>query len=124
MRGAAGTGDDDFDAAFFRVGRVFKKQVGGAVGGDAACFMWNTEGLKCFGDELHGIPVGAGAHDDADERMGDCAFSVGGGPLAFCLDCICQWFRTCCLSKGAECSASTKPKSPNKECRDEDRRRR
>src|SRR6266705_5528751 len=117
MGSAASAGDDDFDAAFFRVGSVFKKQVGGAVGGDDACFMWNTEGLERFGGELHGIPVRAGAHDDADERMGDCAFSVGRRPLPFCLHCICQSFRTCCLSKGAECSASTKPKSPNKECR-------
>src|SRR5207253_923113 len=28
--------------------------------------MWNTEGLKSLGGKLHGIPVAAGAHDDAD----------------------------------------------------------
>src|ERR1700674_4429789 len=75
MRGAACTGDDDFDPAFLRVGSVFEKQVGSAMCGDDACFMWNTELAKCFGGEFHGIPVGAGAHDDADERISFNAFA-------------------------------------------------
>jgi len=37
--------------------------------GNHACFMWNTELAEGLGDEFHGIPVGPGAHDDADERM-------------------------------------------------------
>src|SRR5882762_682879 len=93
MRGASGTGDDDFDAALFGVGGVLEEKVGGAMGGDDARFMWNTEGFEGFGDELHGIPVGAGAHDDADEGMSDGDFSVGGGALRFCLHGICRSFQ-------------------------------
>ena len=66
MSGAACAGDDDLDAAFFGVRSVFEEMVGRAVGRDDARFMWNTEGLKSLGGKFHGIPVGAGAHDDAD----------------------------------------------------------
>src|SRR4029077_8146080 len=95
MGGAAGSGDDDFDAAFFGVGSVLEKQVGGAVGGDDACFMWNAEGFERFGDELHGVPVGAGAHDDADEGVGDYSLSIGCWALRFCFhsDCVCRSFK-------------------------------
>src|SRR2546430_4596309 len=61
-RGAAGTGDDDFDAAFFRVGSVFEKQVGSAMCRNDARFMWNTELTERFGDEFHGIPVRSEEH--------------------------------------------------------------
>src|ERR1700687_4288583 len=93
MRGAACTGDDDFDPAFLRVGSVFEKQVGSAMCGDDACFMWNTELAECFGGEFHGIPVGAGAHDDGDERMSDYSLSLACRPLPFCLHYVCQSYR-------------------------------
>src|SRR2546430_12635970 len=92
-RGAAGTGDDDFDAAFFRVGSVFEKQVGSAMCGNDACFMWNTELTERLGDEFHGIPVGAGAHDDTDKRMSNCYLSIACKPLSFCPHSICQSFK-------------------------------
>ena len=69
MGGAAGSGDDDMDAAFFSGGSVFKQLVGRAVGGDNARFMWNTEGLEGLRGEFHGVPVGTGTHDDADEGI-------------------------------------------------------
>jgi hypothetical protein len=55
--------------------------------------MWNTELTERFGDEFHGIPVGAGAHDDADERMSDYYLSIACKPLPFCPHSICQSFK-------------------------------
>ena len=80
MGGAAGSGDDDFDTALFGADSVFKKQIGRAVGGDHARFMWNTEGGEGLGGVLHGFPVGGGTHDDADERCvedDDLRFDLG-----------------------------------------------
>src|ERR1700674_2381214 len=93
MRRAACAGDDDFDAAFFGVGSIFEKQIGRAVGGDYARFMWNTESLERLGDELHGIPIRAGAHDDAHEGVRDCSLSMARRALPFCLHSICQPFK-------------------------------
>src|SRR5260370_29725399 len=94
MRGTACTGDDDFDAAFFSVGGVLEKQVGRAVGGDDARFMGNTEGLERFGDELHGIPVGAVGHDEADEGVSEHSLSITARAVPFCLHSICQSFQS------------------------------
>src|SRR5260370_28260012 len=69
MRGAARSRDDDFNAALFSRGGVFKKKIGRAMRGDNACFMRNTEFAERFGGELHGVPIRAGAHDDADEGV-------------------------------------------------------
>src|SRR5258708_6339153 len=67
MGGAARSRGDEFDAALFGSGRVFKQEIGRAMRRDNACFMWNTEFVESFGGEFHGVPVRAGAHDDADE---------------------------------------------------------
>lgn len=69
MGRAACAGDDDFDAAHFGGPSVFKEQIGGTVGGYDAGFMWNMQLGERLGGELHGVPVGAGTHDDADERL-------------------------------------------------------
>ena len=58
MRGAAGSRDDDLDAALLGGGRVFEQQVGRAVSGDDLRFMWNTEIGERLGGVLHGFPVG------------------------------------------------------------------
>ena len=76
MGGSAGTCDDHLNAALFGAGSVLEEQIGRAVSGDDARFMWNTEGLEGLGGELHGVPVGAGAHDDADERMRGGRFAL------------------------------------------------
>src|SRR5882762_1115136 len=41
--------------------------------------MWNTEHLQRSGSEFHRIPVGAGAHDDADEGLSACANLLASG---------------------------------------------
>src|SRR5216683_2637976 len=53
MSGAAGARDDDLNAALFRAGSIFKEQVGSAVSGDHACFMWNAELAERFGGKFH-----------------------------------------------------------------------
>jgi len=70
MSGAACARDNDFNASLFGGLCIFEEEVGSAVGGDNACFMWNMEFVERLGGEFHGVPVGAGAHDDADERFG------------------------------------------------------
>jgi len=69
MSCAARAGDDDFDAALFGSLGIFEEQIGCAVGGDDTRFMWNTKFREDLGGEFHGVPIGAGAHDDADEGM-------------------------------------------------------
>src|ERR1700693_2864592 len=81
MSSAACAGDDDFDAALFGGPRIFEEQIGSAVGGDDAGFMWNMEFGERLGSKFHGVPVGAGTHDDADERIGDFPLAVGRAPL-------------------------------------------
>lgn len=81
MSGAARAGNDDFDAALFGGPSVFEKQIGRAVGGDDPGFMWNMEFGERLGGKFHGFPVGAGTHDDADERIGDFPLAVGRAPL-------------------------------------------
>src|SRR6266403_5936714 len=76
MSSAARASDADFNAALFGGSRIFKEQIGGAVGGDDAGFMWNLEFGEGLGGKLHGVPVGAGTHDDADERVFNCAIAV------------------------------------------------
>src|SRR5882724_3336433 len=69
MCGSSRSRNDDFDAAFFGGRRVFEQQIGGAVSGDYARFMWNAEIGERFGGVFHGFPVGRRAHDNADERL-------------------------------------------------------
>src|SRR5260370_14563973 len=90
MRGAACTGDDDFDAAFFGVRSVLEKQVGRAMRGYNARFMGNTELAEPFGGVLHGVPIRARAHDDGDEGVRDMSLPVARRPVAFRLHYICQ----------------------------------
>src|SRR6266481_5925315 len=79
--GTARAGDDDFDAALFGGPRIFEEKIGGAVGGDDARFMWNMEFGERLGGKFHGVPVGAGTHDDANERIRDFPLAVGRAPL-------------------------------------------
>ena len=69
MRGATGAGDDHLDSALLGSGGVLEEEIGRAMGGDDSCFMWNTKASESPGGVFHGVPIGAGAHDDADERM-------------------------------------------------------
>jgi len=69
MRGAAGTGDDDLDAALFGLRGVREKKIGRAVRGDHTSFMRNAQIIEGVRGVRHGFPVGDGAHDDADERL-------------------------------------------------------
>src|SRR3981189_2685181 len=78
---AARAGNDDFDAALFGGSRIFKEQIGGAVGGDDAGFMGNTEFAERFGGKFHGVPVGAGTQNDADERVRNFSLGVVRAPL-------------------------------------------
>jgi hypothetical protein len=43
--------------------------------------MWNMEFAERYRGEFHGVPVGAGAHDDADERVRDFSLAVARVPL-------------------------------------------
>src|SRR6266446_334914 len=52
MSSAARAGDDDFDAALFGGPGIFEEQIGGAVGGDDARFMWNMERSEEHTSEL------------------------------------------------------------------------
>src|SRR5882672_9021437 len=81
MSSAACSGDNDFDAALFGGRSVLEKQIGSAVGGDDAGFMWNMEFGERLGGKFHGVPVGAGTHDDAHERVGDFSLAVARAPL-------------------------------------------
>src|SRR6266446_1587609 len=92
MSGAASARDDDLNAALFRGGSIFKEQVGSAVSGDHARFMWNAELAERFGGKFHGIPVGAGAHDDANERVSDSFLVVARALLPLCLQHISRSF--------------------------------
>src|SRR5712664_3089398 len=94
MGGAACTGDDDFDAAFFGVRSVLEKQVGRAMCGDDARFVGNTELAERFGGVLHGVPIRAGAHDDGDEGVSDMSLPVARRPVAFCLHRVSQSFQS------------------------------
>ena len=81
MSSAARAGNDDFDAALFCGSRIFKEQIGGAVGGDDARFMWNMELGERLGGKFHGVPVGAGTQNDADERVRNFSLGVVRAPL-------------------------------------------
>src|SRR5260370_26142126 len=92
MSGAAGARDDDLNAALFRAGSIFKEQVGSAVSGDHARFMWNAELAERFGGKFHGIPVGARAHDDADERLSDSFLVAARALLPVCVQPVSRSF--------------------------------
>src|SRR5262249_8941274 len=67
--GAARTGDQDLEAARLGAAGVLEQQVGRAVGGDDAYLVRHPELLERVGGMAQRLPVGAGAHDDADERL-------------------------------------------------------
>src|SRR4029077_4501165 len=69
MRGATGASDDHLDSALLGRRGVLEEEIGRAMGGDDSCFMWNTKAGEKRGCVFHSVPIGAGAHDDADERM-------------------------------------------------------
>src|SRR5260370_14518111 len=92
MSGAAGAREGDLNAALLRAGSICKEQVGSAVSGDHARFMWNAELAERSGGKCHGIPVGAGAHDDADERVSDSFLVVARALLPLCLQHVSRSF--------------------------------
>ena len=59
--------DDHLQAALFGRMRVFVQALGRAVRRDHFGFVRNAELLQRFGGMTHRLPVGAAAHDDADE---------------------------------------------------------
>ena len=63
---AAGAGDDGHQAAGFGRGGVFEQQVRGAMGRDHAHFVRHTQLIQQVCGRLEGLPVGSGAHDEAD----------------------------------------------------------
>ena len=67
VRGATGARDDDAETARLGGGGVLKQQVGCAVCGDNLHFVRYAERDKRIDGVLHGVPVGAGSHDDANE---------------------------------------------------------
>lgn len=68
--GSARPGDDDPKAAMGGGGCIFEEPVGGAVGGDDGALVLDREIVERAAGVLHGLPVGGGAHDDADEGVG------------------------------------------------------
>ena len=69
VRCAAGACDQHLEAARVRAGGVLEQQIGRAMRGHDAHLVGDRELLEHLGGALHGLPVGGGAHDDADERL-------------------------------------------------------
>ena len=69
MRRAARAGDDHLEAARLGAAGVLEEQVGRAVRRDDADLVRHAELLERLGRVPHGLPVGPGAHDDADQRV-------------------------------------------------------
>src|SRR5215472_11891539 len=68
--GAAGSGDDDADTTRLGCSGVVEHAVRRAVRGDDLGFVGDGELGEDVGGVLEGGPVGARAHDDADEGSG------------------------------------------------------
>ena len=66
---ATRAGDDHFEAALLRGARVLEQQVGRAMRRHDTHFMCYAEPLENFRCRTHRLPVGGGAHDDADQRF-------------------------------------------------------
>src|SRR5580658_437816 len=69
VRRATGACDQHFQPAPPRAGSVFEQQVGRAVCGHHAHLVGDGELVQQFRGRLHRLPVGRGAHDDADQRF-------------------------------------------------------
>ena len=67
MGGAAGSGDDDAEAAGFGLLGVLEEPVGRAVRGDDARFVRDGEELQDFDGGCEDFVVTLAAHHDADE---------------------------------------------------------
>ncbi len=72
---AARAGDDGLQPAAFGAFGVGEHIVGHAVGGYNARLVRNAELFQNVYGVLHGVPVGAGPHDDANQR---CLLHGGG----------------------------------------------
>ena len=70
MRGAARTGDDELEPALLGRRGIVVKALRRAVGGDDLRLVGDAELVERFGGMAHRLPVGAAAHDDADQRLG------------------------------------------------------
>lgn len=68
MASAASARDDHFEPALTGVRGVLEEQVGCAVRGDNANLVGHSDRFQSFDRVSHRLPVGAGAHDHADER--------------------------------------------------------
>jgi hypothetical protein len=77
MRGAAGSGDDDADAARFGCSGVVEHAIRRAMCGNDLGLVGDCELVENFGSVLEGGPVGARAHDDTNANAGErlCGFS-------------------------------------------------
>lgn len=64
----AGAGDQHLQAARFGGRGVLHQPVGRAVGGHHEAFVRHAEFGQRVAAVAHGLPVGPGAHDDADQR--------------------------------------------------------
>ena len=69
MRRAARARDDGLQAAIGRALCIGKHIVGHSVGRNHAGVVGDAKLLENLDCVLHGVPVGAGTHDDADERL-------------------------------------------------------
>ena len=68
MRCAACPRNDHFNTAFFGGRRIFEKEIRGTVSRNHAGFISHAEIAQCVRGVLHGLPIGRGTHDDADQR--------------------------------------------------------
>src|SRR4029453_8784260 len=68
MRRTGGSRDEDLEPARLGGARVLEEKVRGAVRGDHPHLVRHPEPLERLGGVAHGLPVGGGAHDDADGR--------------------------------------------------------
>ena len=64
MGSAARPGNDDFQAALFGAGRIFKQPRRSAMGRNDPGFMGNAQVSQNLCRMAHGFPIGLAAHND------------------------------------------------------------
>jgi hypothetical protein len=72
VRGTAGARDHNLEAAILRRVGIFIKPLRGPVRGDDLRLARHAELFERVCRVAHGFPIGAAAHDDADERLRHC----------------------------------------------------
>jgi len=77
MRGAAGAGNNDFQAALLRGARVFEQQVRRPMSGNDPGFIRNAQVFEGLGGVGKRFPVGPRTHDETNQRRHGLTLRTG-----------------------------------------------